>query len=242
MINFFRKIRKSLIDKNKIGVYFKYAIGEIVLVVIGILIALQINNWKESQSQQKILNNIYSTIKTDLEEDIKSIDRIIATNEELEKIYLGIIHNKIKKEDFKNCEDCWQVNMGYSNIKLRRNGIDLLLDYSKNHNASKDSLAIKLKNLYNDLGHNIELNIEELKEEISNYNASIINSEPWFTDVIHGKYSESFIDYAFTNVKFRNTTTMIHFFTYEKYLPSLKSYKAKGIELIKLINTNLKTE
>ena len=47
MIKFFRKIRQNLLIKNKTGKYFKYAIGEIVLVVIGILIALNVNNYNE---------------------------------------------------------------------------------------------------------------------------------------------------------------------------------------------------
>jgi hypothetical protein len=62
MIHFFRKIRLDLVAKNKTGKYFKYAIGEIVLVVIGILIALSINNWNESQKNKQqervILENI----------------------------------------------------------------------------------------------------------------------------------------------------------------------------------------
>ena len=45
MLKFYRKIRYDLIEKNKTGKYLKYAIGEIILVVIGILIALSINNW-----------------------------------------------------------------------------------------------------------------------------------------------------------------------------------------------------
>jgi len=49
MINFFRKIRKKLADDNKPLKYMRYAIGEIVLVVVGILIALSINNWNEDQ-------------------------------------------------------------------------------------------------------------------------------------------------------------------------------------------------
>ncbi len=64
MIKFFRTIRKSLImETGKTGRYFKYAIGEIVLVVIGILIALSINNWNEnritSNKETTILTNIH---------------------------------------------------------------------------------------------------------------------------------------------------------------------------------------
>ncbi|MFC4720957.1 DUF6090 family protein [Geojedonia litorea] len=53
MIKFFRQIRRDLMEKNKTGKYFKYAVGEIILVVIGILIALQINNWNEQRKSTK---------------------------------------------------------------------------------------------------------------------------------------------------------------------------------------------
>ena len=49
MIKFFRHIRQDLMSKNKTSKYLKYAIGEILLVVIGILIALQINNWNQNR-------------------------------------------------------------------------------------------------------------------------------------------------------------------------------------------------
>jgi len=60
MIKFFRQIRKSLLMENKTSKYLKYAIGEIVLVVFGILIALQINNWNEQRKLKKVeLNLLY---------------------------------------------------------------------------------------------------------------------------------------------------------------------------------------
>ena len=70
MIKFFRKIRQNMIKENKASKYLLYAIGEIVLVVKGILIALQINNWNEDKKNEKELffenatiNNCnYSTI------------------------------------------------------------------------------------------------------------------------------------------------------------------------------------
>ena len=53
MIKFFRKIRQQLLAENRFGRYVIYAFGEIVLVVIGILIALQINTWNESKENKK---------------------------------------------------------------------------------------------------------------------------------------------------------------------------------------------
>jgi tetratricopeptide (TPR) repeat protein len=69
MIKFFRKIRYDLMGGNKTGTYFKYAFGEIVLVVIGILIALQINNWNENRKSDTIVKNYYNQILKDLAKD-----------------------------------------------------------------------------------------------------------------------------------------------------------------------------
>lgn len=65
MIKFFRKIRYNLMETGKTGKYFKYAIGEIVLVVIGILIALQINNWNENRLNNKEEKVLLLSVKKD---------------------------------------------------------------------------------------------------------------------------------------------------------------------------------
>ena len=92
MIKFFRKIRQNLLMENKTGKYFKYAIGEIILVVIGILIALQINTWNEGRKniakEQQILIQLkdeYNTNLLQLEQKITHRKRIIkAANKVLE--------------------------------------------------------------------------------------------------------------------------------------------------------------
>ena len=74
MIKFFRKIRYDLMEKNKTSKYFKYAIGEIILVVIGILNALQINNWNNSRMDSKREASYIKNIERDLNNQIKAID------------------------------------------------------------------------------------------------------------------------------------------------------------------------
>ena len=99
MIKFFRQIRGSLINQNKIGKYFKYAIGEIILVVIGILIALQINTW----NQQRIQNNEEQVALKNLSQDFnynhRALDSILAetqSNVEAQFILLNHTGNKSK--------------------------------------------------------------------------------------------------------------------------------------------------
>jgi len=90
MIKFFRPIRKSLIEKNqnspndsdgRLGKYFKYALGEILLVVIGILIALQINNWNENRKASKLEQAYYCLLLEDIEQDKEQIATLLENNE-----------------------------------------------------------------------------------------------------------------------------------------------------------------
>ena len=73
MIKFFRHIRKSLLMQKKTSQYFKYAIGEILLVVIGILIALQINNWNEQRKNTIKEETALIQLKKDLDQTYKDL-------------------------------------------------------------------------------------------------------------------------------------------------------------------------
>ena len=76
MIRFFSKIRKSTLDEGKAGKYLKYAIGEIFLVVVGILIALQINNWNEQRVLNAKTQEYYHQLLDDLKSDKLEVIKI----------------------------------------------------------------------------------------------------------------------------------------------------------------------
>ncbi|MBT8266710.1 MAG: hypothetical protein KJP20_09230 [Bacteroidia bacterium] len=86
MINFFRKTRKKLADDNKFLKYSRYAIGEIFLVMIGILLALQVNNWNEQRKSISTQKASIGKLKFDLIADINRFN------------YLDSIYNSWKKE------------------------------------------------------------------------------------------------------------------------------------------------
>lgn len=69
----FRNVRKQLASENKVMAYLRYAIGEILLVVIGILIALQVNNWNENRKDNNAANEALSSLREDFKDNINQI-------------------------------------------------------------------------------------------------------------------------------------------------------------------------
>ena len=79
MIKFFRKIRQGLLREGKTAQYAKYALGEIVLVVVGILIALNINNWNEATHDRNREIKYLNSLRADLTHDLINLERISNT-------------------------------------------------------------------------------------------------------------------------------------------------------------------
>lgn len=85
MMKFFSKIRQNLLSEGKTGKYFKYAVGEIVLVVIGILIALQINNWNEGRKDEMRAFSYINRISEDLDRTINRSESLTELNKSILK-------------------------------------------------------------------------------------------------------------------------------------------------------------
>lgn len=96
MIKFFHHIRQSLVKKNKFSKYLLYAIGEIILVVIGILIALSVNNWNQENKDHKLGEDYLLRIHRDLVQDTISFRQIIISNnamrEDIKRLFDTLYH------------------------------------------------------------------------------------------------------------------------------------------------------
>jgi len=83
MLHFFRKIRHDLLEKSQFFRYLKYAVGEIILVVIGILIALQINNWTESRKSQESKIRYLRELKSEFAQNLALVNESILVYEHI---------------------------------------------------------------------------------------------------------------------------------------------------------------
>jgi len=97
MIKFFRRIRQKLLSENKFSKYLIYAIGEIILVVIGILIALQINNWNEERKATKGEHKLFQQILIDLKNEDTILKDAVRSYKKHIDLYYHIYDETIDK-------------------------------------------------------------------------------------------------------------------------------------------------
>ncbi|TXG38718.1 hypothetical protein [Seonamhaeicola maritimus] len=96
MIKFFRKIRQKLLAENSFSKYLLYAIGEILLVMIGILLALQVNQWNDEKKDRQIENTALLNLRKEFEKNIMNINRLAKTRlkrEDEYRTYLTVLDN-----------------------------------------------------------------------------------------------------------------------------------------------------
>jgi hypothetical protein len=148
MIKFFRKIRQNLLLENKTRKYFKYAVGEIVLVVIGILIALQINNWNNQRIENKQEISILKEILVNLKKDVINLNSKIGFNLNKEKANKEVMNHLKQKIPITDSLKLFYgtlngrgnfepITVAYENLKTR--GVDII---------KNDSLRIAISELY----------------------------------------------------------------------------------------------
>ncbi len=156
MIKFFRKIRQNLLMENKTGKYFKYAIGEIVLVVIGILIALQINNWNQQRQNRQKETIILKQIHKDFISNKIQLDSIIINNEKSIEGCLNIIKNLPFKAEKASIDTVTKYVGDIFNVKTfnpSNCSIDALISSSSFEvirNEELRNLLVSWKDVYND--------------------------------------------------------------------------------------------
>jgi len=157
MINFFRKIRKQLADDNKPIKYFRYAIGEIILVVVGILIALSLNNWKESRQETLQEVKILKQLKSDLIDNLEEVEIIHGEVQVRRQASDSIIVYFNEKRQLDDSLIMYFTRMRYTSFFNSANTAYKYIQSAGMNIVSNDSLRTHLTMMYEKELRNIDL-------------------------------------------------------------------------------------
>jgi hypothetical protein len=234
-------------EQNKTAKYFKYAIGEIILVVVGILIALQINNWNENQKQKKQLDAIYTTVAQNLKTDLKNIKVPIEFFETLDSTLTNILTknystsflDSINETNYLQCIPCKSnINM-YEPFEKQDNGFELLKKYENNESIKGNEFSQDIIQFYITQGNGLttfrDLLIKETYSNLKYY-----EQFSWYSDYSLGNYNPEAIAYFLNDQIYKNRAANFKIFIGRNYLKRLKEYEASATDFISKIEERRK--
>lgn len=238
MINTFRKIRQQFMNQNKTSKYLKYAIGEIVLVMIGILLAMQINNWNENRKHQNEFNNILRTISQDLKRDTLVAGIISKYYEEVEKNSLKIINKEVNRNNYKKHPEVRSLVSRYRSFTVQTKGFEMVKDYSSKNKIRNDSIFTTVSQFYTPFLDILDDSNGFVKKEVLS-NIETYKKYDWFVDWTQGKYSQEMILYFTESEEYRKQVASHNLLAGKNHLLFVNAYKTNATKLIEYIDKHL---
>ena len=244
MIQFFRRIRLEILKKNNTGKYVKYAIGEIVLVVIGILIALSINNWNEGRKDLITEQNYLKRLLADLKGDYETLTFSEGlTKSRIDQIYtLQAIINPSPAQAPENPETVivsiekvtWRSYLPLSKIVFNE-----LLSTGKMSVIRSEQLRSLLSSYYEDADHwEMILNLEDAQKEFSHATAGLLSTDMLKSIENSSALRNSYPDQQFEiNIEPHEFSRIVSDFSSnteaQKWLPQIYHYHVLAEKVIK---------
>ncbi|WP_431161200.1 hypothetical protein [Flagellimonas beolgyonensis] len=242
MFKFFRKIRQRLLSENKFRKYLVYAVGEIILVVIGILIALYINTSREELQQQQYTLSIFEQIRKDLVNDSFKLGIDIKKIETTNRYIIDILANKIPDSFYTAINETTYDDADVRPLRSlctdfvaflpNTKGYDLLTALN-NKELVNDSLTNSIMNYYTQL-KTVLPEYNKVTVELSKRNIQDYKQYSWFENWALGIYDPRFIEYLQNDEE--NRKRLAEFYNYnsvnESYWKTLKQSTEKLIEQI----------
>ena len=127
MLRFFRRIRRKLLDQGRLQSYLTYALGEMLLVMFGILLAIQVNNFNEKRKNDQYLEGLLTALENDLIENIQDANIAMEWGIEKDSLIDLVLSNKVTEEMYASNVDLNQlIFTGYEHRVIAGNVVSLL--------------------------------------------------------------------------------------------------------------------
>jgi hypothetical protein len=220
-------------EKNKTSKYFKYAIGEIVLVVIGILIALQINNWNEQKNKEAKIVKILKEIQDDIEIDLIQANKMFDYQLFTDSISKGVFNNKFTSEDYRS-RSINKIGYNYRDFKIVTNGFDNLKGNIDNVPEKYEVLLPAIKNIYVRLKTDIDVANNTIRNTVYK-NVDDSYTLDWSQEEIKGILTEAETDYYLHSKAYKDLVA--NYMNYRRNIFALSNeYRVAAIDLYLKIN------
>ncbi len=231
----FRKVKKKLLKQDKFFRYLTYAIGEIILIVIGILIAVSIKNANEERQRTNTVNSIYANIITDLKRDTTEVQYLLDIYRGRKAIFEKVMNNTLTNEEVIACEGCINLITSLDLLSIDQRGFQQLKQYVR----GTDSLTVDIITFYTKFNEFFETYNDILIKYVNGTLSEWRDTYPWFATLVRNETNEASLSYFGRSQEYKNKVAYGYVFIYHNYVGNLKEFQSEAEILLKDLNNRL---
>jgi len=231
MLHFFRKIRHDLIANSQTYKYLKYAIGEIVLVVLGILIALQINNWNEERKAREQTKILLDEVAQELVQNIHKSDVIIDFYISLDTFFYRVLNKEVSHEDYKSNRNLVEFTLNHLQADLVDDNFKKLINGYSSYSEELDTIVSTLKSLYGKEKKYLDDYDEMMSGLAIEIKDKLKHEIPSFSDYRNYILTDEMIEYCLTDPFYLNEVADKQYIGYNLHLYYSILYRWKALML-----------
>ncbi|MBB6324469.1 hypothetical protein FHS59_000084 [Algoriphagus iocasae] len=236
----FRKIKHKLLTNGRIKNYLKYALGEVLLIVIGILIAVSINNWNRNRAETEIKKGIFHILLNDIQIDLKEVKQILDYYEDKRSTFEKVIADTLSQKEILECNHCRYLITGRRLLTINTRGFQQLNRSINTGEFKSDSLTFDVVNFYTTLDDEVEKLNSLINEDIIENLKHWRDTYPWYASSSIGELKEeAYVRYFANDPEYKNRVAFHYMLIYENYVPVLKTFQAKSEMIVKDVKARM---
>lgn len=236
MMKIFRKIRQNLLDENRSGnkagkftKYMLYAVGEIVLVVIGILIAVSIDDWNTNRKQKAEIHELLRAFEKDLITSIEDATQVLDVSIQRDSMIRMVLNNQVSQEDYES-NRVGALILSYNRITTTDENLIKLLDKEELMWAEMQPLLQSLKK-YQSLINSYSHQQQRLSEYVATQNEFFTDNMEWFSSYWQSGDDRA-VAYFLNDPIYKNKVRFYQVLLMDNYASSVAEYRNRAISIL----------
>jgi len=238
-MSIFNKNRIGILSKKGIYKYLFYGLGEIILVVIGILIAVNINNRNEQSASEKRLKSYLQVYHQDMVQDTLVINSVLKYTEDRKEFFNLFLSDSVEAKHYLEKPQGLGLVLSYSPFKLQQKGISLLDNYVNDNEVEQDTLISKILANHKAFDNLINETNTRISEDISDNMNYLKGNEPWIADLLLGNINNPDMLPYFLSDSYRARLAVHSTLIYGNLVPILNQLKINHIKIFEELNKRM---
>ena len=239
-MSIFNNKRMATLSKKSIFKYITYGIGEIILVVIGILIAVSINNRNQERVSQKQLRSYLQVYQEDLVRDTMVVHTVIENYIDKRREYFQLfLSDTVQAKTYEKNPQGYGLILSYTPFKLQQKGINLLENYVNDNENRQDSLITRIITTHKAFDNLLYETNKRIGDDIDNNLNYYKENHPWIADILMGRLDNPDMMIYYLSDMHRARLAVHSTLVYGNLEPQLKGLLIESRTTLKLLKDRL---